>query len=72
MTYSQFLFSQLLRDLIFTANEKEYDLLFELSNNLYNNFENSEENKQDKSEYECIVDYIYNNTEYLETLIRNY
>jgi hypothetical protein len=72
MTYSQFLFSQLLRDLIFTANEKEYDLLFELSNNLYNNFENSEENKLNKSEYDCIVDYIYNNKEYLETLIRNF
>jgi transcription termination factor NusB len=71
MTYNQFLFSQLLRDLTYSANEKEYDLLFELSNYLYDNFENSEENKQDKSEYECIVDYICNNKEYLEIIIRN-
>ena len=48
MTYNQFLFSQLLRDLVISANEKEYDLLFDVSKLLYERFENSEENKQEK------------------------
>ncbi len=72
MTYNQFLFSQLLRDLVISANEKEYDLLFDVSKILYERYENSEENKQEKSEYDCIVEYLHNNRKYLELFIKTY
>ena len=67
MNYSQFLFSQLLRDLLKTNHPIEYDTLFEVSSRIYKDYDESNYNDSNKDEYSCMVSYIENNTEKLLT-----
>lgn len=67
MNYSQFLFSQLLRDYLRTNYPIEYDILFEVSLISYRDYNESNYNDSNKDEYSCMVSYIENNTEKLLT-----
>jgi len=65
MNYSQFLFSQLIKDLLKTNYTIPYDTLFDVSLMIYNDYNESKYNDSNKDEYYCIVEYIQNNEEKL-------
>ena len=67
MNYSQFLFSQLLRDLLRTYYPIPYDMLFDISLTTYRDYNESNYNDSNKDEYSCMVSYIKNNNEKLLT-----
>jgi hypothetical protein len=67
MNYSQFLFSQLIRDLLKTKYPIEYDRLFEISSIIYKDYDESNYNNPNEDEYACMVSYIENNIEKLLT-----
>ena len=67
MNYSEFLFSQLIRDIIKTKHPIEYDILFEISSSIYNDYDESNYNNPNEDEYACMVSYIRNNNEKLLT-----
>ena len=67
MNYSQFLFNQLLRDLLKTNYPMPYDILFDVSLIAYRDYNESNYNDSNKDEYSCMVSYIENNTEKLLT-----
>ena len=67
MNYSQFLFSQLLRDLLRTYYPIPYDMLFDISLTAYRDYNESNYNDSNKDEYSCMVSYIKNNNEKLLT-----
>jgi len=58
MTYSEFLFCQLL--LLYSQEHKDmpYDLLYEAIPDLYEEFCNSKFNDLINSEYDCILNYL--------------
>ena len=58
MTYNQYLFCSLLKIYDPTFEKLEYDLQYKLGINQYKEFENSEFNISNKSEYDCIEDYL--------------
>jgi hypothetical protein len=60
MTYSEYLFGQLMQAYISCGNIP-YDRLFEETQALHKRFEDSDENIETKNEYECIEEYIRNN-----------
>ena len=60
MHYNQFLLSILLTEILRPFSELEYDLLWDIVPTIYKDYEDSKWNKQEKSEYDCIVDYIHN------------
>ena len=65
MNYSQFLFSQLIKDLLKTNYTIQYDTLFDVSLMIYNDYNESKYNDSNKDEYSCMVEYIQNNEEKL-------
>ena len=56
MNYSEFLFTQLLRDV--AGVQVEYDVLWNRSDAIYKIYEDSEFNNPNKPEYECMVNYL--------------
>lgn len=60
MNYSEYLFSCLLKLYSKKFKELEYDLQYELGIKEYKDFENSKFNNINKSEYDCIIDYLKN------------
>lgn len=67
MNYSKFLFSQLIRDIIETKYGIEYDILFDVSQIIYRDYFDSKYNNVNKPEYECMTEYIKDNTEKIKT-----
>lgn len=69
MTYSEYLFGQLMQAYLHCTGNIPYDRLFEETIALHKCFENSEENIETKNEYECMEKYIRNNELFIiETL----
>lgn len=60
MTYNQFLLSQLLRAVYRQFDNLEYDRMYDLIPQIYEDYEDSKWYEQDKSHYDCILDYIHN------------
>ena len=58
MNYTSFLFSNLLREFNESYNELPYDEMFSAHVDLLIQFETSEFNVNDKTEYQCIVDFM--------------
>jgi len=58
MNYSQYLFSCLIKLYDSEFEQMEYDIQFYDTINEYEIFENSNFNDGNKSEYECIVNYL--------------
>ena len=58
ISYSEYLFSNLLKLYDKEFEEMEYDLQFESIRGLYGEFEKSKSNKDTKGEYDCIIDYL--------------
>ena len=58
MYYNQYLFVSLLKLYDSKFNDLEYDIQFKLGLMQYKDFEESEFNGYDKTEYECITDYL--------------
>lgn len=72
MIYEQFLFSQLLRDIIPEFDTIAYDELYDFSNKIYSNdFFKSSYNNTKIDLYNCIEEYIKNNKENLLSKIKN-
>ena len=61
MNYSQYLFGQLIQALTNGCGNVPYDMLFPVTMCLYDGYEGSEYDIEDKSEYDCMVNYIKNN-----------
>jgi DNA-directed RNA polymerase alpha subunit len=58
MHYNQYLFVSLLKLYDSKFNDLEYDIQYKLGLMQYKDFEESEFNRYDKTEYECITDYL--------------
>ncbi len=58
ISYSEYLFSNLIKLYDKEFAELEYDLQFERIGGLYEEFEKSVFNKDTKGEYDCIIDYL--------------
>jgi hypothetical protein len=58
ISYSEYLFSNLIKLYDKEFAELEYDLQFEKIGSLYEEFEKSKFNKDTKGEYDCIIDYL--------------
>ena len=58
MCYGKFLMGELARAKNLIDKELEYDLMFETIEAMYKDFNNSTFSLADKSEYDCIVDYL--------------
>lgn len=69
MNYSEFLFTQLLRDV--AGVQIEYDVLWEESDAIYKIYEDSEFNNPNKPEYECMVDFIKHQRETIEIVFKD-
>jgi len=63
MNYSHFLFAQLFYAIY--PNELEYDLVFGLVDKLYTDFTESSYNVDTKSEYDCMVEFLKSETDYI-------
>jgi len=61
MNYSQYLFGQLMQAHLGGCGNVPYDILFPKTMCLYDGYEGSEYDVEDKSEYDCMVNYIRNN-----------
>lgn len=71
MHYNQYLFVSLLKLYDPTFNKLEYDIQYKLGLMQYKDFEESEFNVYDKTEYECITDYLndlYSHSGYNRTI----
>ena len=60
MDYNFYLFNELLRQFDTELFEKEYDLLFGDVQVLYAEYINSGYAMQEKSEYDCMIDFLNN------------
>jgi len=60
MNYNLYLFSCLVKLYDKEFNELEYDIQFNKLPTMYADFENSDFNNANKSEYDCIIDYLQN------------
>ena len=69
MNYSEFLFTQLLRDV--AGVQVEYDVLWEESDAIYKIYEDSEFNNPNKPEYECMVDFIKHHREAIKIVFKD-
>ena len=58
MDYTEFLFSQLLREFSSRYNELPYDEMFTAHTSIFIEYEQSSQSKQNKSEYDCICDFL--------------
>jgi hypothetical protein len=58
MSYGTFLMGELARAKNIIDKELEYDLMFETIEAMYKDFNNTTFSLADKSEYDCIVDYL--------------
>jgi hypothetical protein len=66
MNYSQFLMTQLLRDIYKEYNELPYDILWDLSFDFYNNhYLNSQWDNENHDLYYCIQNFIEDNKDFL-------
>jgi hypothetical protein len=64
MNYSFYLFSKLFDVII--GHEYEYDLMFQDITNLYKLYEISTHNDENLPEYECMVNFLRNNLDYIK------
>lgn len=67
MNYSFYLFTKLFNTVI--NIEYEYDLMFNDLSEWFNKYESSIYNDENKTEYECILDFLNNNK---EQIIKSY
>ena len=72
MNYNEFLMTMLLKDSIESAQKKEYDLLYNIGQLMYERFTDSEFDLATKGEYDCIVDFINSQKDYLEEFIKTF
>lgn len=69
MNYSEFLFTQLLRDV--AGVQVEYDVLWDRSDAIYKIYDDSEFNSPHNPEYECMVDFIKHYKETIEIVFKD-